>query len=151
MRTWLVAAAVLWPTLLSAAAIERVRGEAPGLAAVVYLIAGRVCHQRPERSFHTHGVSWPVCGRCSGLYLAAPFGALVVLAGRSRTSPSGRRVRSVLYLAALPTAITVLLEWSGVVGVGNAARAIAALPLGAAVAWAVVSVAPRGVRANRVN
>ena len=115
--------------------------ERPGLwpAAVVYTAAGLVCHQRDDRSFHTHGVKWPVCARCSGLYLAAPLGAFAALLGPGRL----RRARDLkmLAFAAAPTAITFVLEHGGVAGVSSAARFVAALPLGAAVAWVVVRAA----------
>ena len=73
----LVAAAIAWPLVAGGAHWHRAShpegGQGPW-ATVVYLAGGRICHQLPERSFHTHGVAWPVCARCSGLYLAAPFG-----------------------------------------------------------------------------
>lgn len=35
------------------------------------LIAGaKICHQREDRSFHAGIRKWPVCARCSGIYLA---------------------------------------------------------------------------------
>jgi len=143
MRTWLVAAAILWPALLSAATVERIRGEAPAFTTTIYLIASRVCHQRPERSFQSRAVTWPVCARCSGLYLSAPIGAiLALLAVRRGTTRSPRRIRQVLALAALPTLVTLGVEWSGALPVTSVWRALAAVPLGAAVAWAVTAVAP---------
>jgi hypothetical protein len=121
----------------------------------MYLAASRLCHQRPERTFHTGGIPWPVCGRCSGLYLAAPIGAAVALLSRRRRSaaradrPDPRwRVR--LAVAALPTAITLLLEWSDVMIVTSVARAVAALPLGLMVAWTLIEVLPIR-RANQVH
>jgi len=84
----LVAAAVAWPLVAGAALWHRVTHphDGPGWATVVYLAAAQVCHQRPERSFETDGVAWPVCARCTGLYLAAPFGAFLALGrvGKSR-------------------------------------------------------------------
>jgi hypothetical protein len=41
-------------------------------------------------------------------------------------------------LAALPTAITLAIEWSGAANPGNVLRAIAALPLGAVAGWLFV-------------
>jgi len=142
MRTWLVAAAILWPALLSAATLERIRGEAPAFTTTIYLIASRVCHQRPERSFQSRTVTWPVCARCTGLYFSAPIGALVALLGmRRRAIPSPRRITQVLALTALPTLATLAIEWSGALAVTSVWRALAALPLGAAAAWAVTAVA----------
>ena len=146
MVKWLVAASLVWPVVLASAAAARVAHAAPGFSAVVYVAASRVCHQRPERSFHTAGVQWPVCGRCSGLYLAAPAGAILAAVALRRRVPVAR-VRSAphlvswLALASVPTIVTVLLEWSGLVPISNVARLLAALPLGAAIASTLVHVA----------
>jgi hypothetical protein len=47
-------------------------------------------------------------------------------------------------LAALPTFATLAVEWLGVAPVSNAARALAALPAGAAIAFVVVRVTVGG-------
>jgi uncharacterized protein (TIGR03382 family) len=134
---WLVLAAIAWPALLTGAWADRAR--APhAWSDYVYAMASRICHQRPDRSFHTDGVQWPVCGRCSGLYASAPFGALAGawLVGRRRVTR--RAALTALAVAAVPTALTVLLEWPGVAPVTSVARALAALPLGALTAFVVV-------------
>jgi len=134
----LVLGSILWPLLLASAAWARIEHSSSGWPSLVYLAASRVCHQRPERSFHTAGVKWPVCGRCSGLYLAAPAGALlgaVVLAHRRYSA-----VR-LLVIAAIPTAITVALEWPHLAEVTNVQRFVTALPLGAAIAYVLVRTA----------
>lgn len=106
-------------------------------AAAVYGAAGLVCHQRAARSFHLAGVQLPVCGRCTGLYLSGAMGALFgwVASRRPRPTSSARRL---LILAALPTALSVVLEFSGVAHPSNAIRALCALPLGAAAGWIFV-------------
>ena len=140
LRAVVVAAAVLWPLALGAAVAGRHSGG--GIwSTMVYLAAGQVCHQQPARSFTTASVSWPVCARCSGLYLAAPLGALLAL----RNAPRGPRRRGLapgvlLMMAAVPTAVTLGLEWPELAPVSNAARALAALPLGAAAAFVCVGV-----------
>jgi hypothetical protein len=48
-----------------------------------------------------------------------------------------------LAIAALPTALTLGLEWLDLAHVTNVDRALAALPLGAAIAFIVVAVAER--------
>jgi uncharacterized membrane protein len=138
----LVIASLAWPLMLATAVWDPGR---PGLGAwrgVVYVTASHLCHQRPERSFHTAGVQWPVCARCSGLYLSAPFGAVAaMLVGRRRR---GIRVDPGfiwLALAAVPTALTLVLEWSGIASPGNLVRALAALPLGAMIASVLVRTA----------
>lgn len=140
MARALLIAAVLWPVILTGAAWQRGTAEPAWWPSVVYYAASHVCHQRPERSFHTAGVVWPVCGRCSGLYLSAPLGALLALgvAGR-RVRGAGRNwLRAGLGVAALPTVITLGLEWFNLAPISNAMRFAAALPLGLAVTFAIV-------------
>lgn len=95
---------------------------------MVYLAGSHVCHQRPDRSFHAGDAQWAVCARCAGLYLAAPVGAIAALLRRRRVSLAWVAV------AALPTAATWVLEAAGLAPIGNLARFLAALPLGAAIA-----------------
>jgi len=136
----LIVASFVWPVVLGAATWEIVNGRTPTWTGVVYAAASRVCHQRPERSFHTAGIKWPVCGRCSGLYLSAPFGAVAAgLALRRRRVVSHQTVW--LAIAALPTAATLAVEWLGLAPVSNLARALSALPLGAIIAFVLVRTA----------
>jgi len=106
-------------------------------AAAVYAAGSTVCHQRPERSFHIAGHKMPVCARCTGLYVSAA--AAVPLAVLLAAPLTARRARLILLVAALPTALTWGLEYAGVMPFSNAARALAALPLGFAAAWLVVT------------
>ena len=48
-----------WPLVLASAVAARMNGHVETGAALVYLAASRVCHQRPDRSFQTAGFSWP--------------------------------------------------------------------------------------------
>ena len=75
----------------------------------------------------------PVCARCSGLYFSAAVGTLLAWRTGRRTPSAGT-----MMVAALPTAITFVLEVAGVVPFSNPARAIAALPLGAVAGWLFV-------------
>jgi uncharacterized membrane protein len=106
--------------------------------ALTYLGAGYICHQRPERSFHLDGHRLPVCARCTGLYLAAPLGLAAVMLMRRRGGADDRtyrRWRVTIAAAAVPTVISVGLEWIGGPGLSsNVSRALTALPLGAALA-----------------
>ncbi len=141
---YLTAAAVLWVVAIFAAryAIASNRPVLVGAGALVYQGAGLICHQRPERSFHLGGVQLPVCGRCLGLYISGAIGAVAAWF-TSRRSIS-RRSRTALAIAALPTALTVSLEFVGVIHPGNLVRAVSALPLGATAAWIFV----RSLRAD---
>lgn len=142
MARWLVLASVLWPALAASTIWQRASGPPAGWTTVVYLAAARVCHQLSARSFHTAGVQWPVCGRCSGLYLGAAIGGLFAAARRRRTV-ARHRALTILSIASLPTVATLALEWSGV-PVGNLARALAALPAGFTIAAALIGVAATG-------
>ncbi len=138
VRVGLGSAALLWAVLVVAAPWLGRSPHAAGVhvAAGTYLVGAAVCHQRPERSFHVGGVRLPVCGRCTGLYLAAALGVLVgfTVAGVRRTWR--RRATEVdwrpwLLAAAVPTAVTLCAEWIGVWAPSNTARALSAAPLGA--------------------
>jgi hypothetical protein len=103
----------------------------------VYMSASQICHQQAARSFHTAGHKWPVCARCAGLYLAAPFGAVAALSrGRRRT------LVNAVVIAAMPSAATFVWEVMGG-QVSGLARAVAAAPLGATLTFALVAVAGR--------
>lgn len=133
----LVGGVLLWNGAL-AAAPHALRGRAGGgavaAAAAVYAAASFFCHQRAERSFHPGGVKAPVCGRCAGLYAGALLGLLG--AGFRVRAPA---LRALLAAAAFPTAAAFVLEAAGAADPGNAGRAAAAVPLGAAVCWFVAA------------
>lgn len=112
------------------------------VAAAVYAIGSLACHQIPDRSFHWGTVQLPVCARCTGIYA----GSVVTLAGLWR-GPGWQKqlwsrpawVRACLVAGAAPTAITVVAEWSGWWLPGNAARAVAGVPLGLSAALVVLA------------
>jgi uncharacterized membrane protein len=136
--------ALIWPAVLGAAWWDRAAhqgGTHSVGSAIVYLAAGQVCHQLPERSFHTHGMQWPVCARCAGLYLAAPLGALFFR--RRRTRLGHHTPTAVFLVAALPTAGTLAWEWAGFGTPSNMVRLASALPLGAAILWVLLTVTHR--------
>jgi hypothetical protein len=107
-------------------------------SAVTYRAGALICHQQEARSLRAGGVRMPVCARCFGLYAGGAAGALLaavwVLAARRRLSLPLARWRWAAVASALPT----LAAWGGehVAGlaVSGAARALLAIPLGAAVA-----------------
>ncbi len=111
---------------------------------VAFAVGHVICHQRPERSFFSCGLQWPVCGRCSGLYLGAAAGAVLALAlgrrlqrARPTTSDSAAtRWRRLLLFSAAPTAVLWTIEFTGLFAPGTTARFAGALPLGlAASGW----------------
>ena len=149
--TWVVAAAVAtWAIALPLAAFAASRTEAPApvyaFALVVYSLAGVVCHQLPERSFHLWSAQMPVCARCTGIYAGA---ALAALAGPARwIGGTTQRVRAALALAAAPTAATLVFEWATGGMPPGWVRALAGALLGAIVVRVVLSVSPLGRRGS---
>jgi len=135
----LTVGAVLWSAALVAAPAILAHGPTALVpaAATVYAAAGFICHQRPERSFHIAGIQLPVCARCFGLYLSAMAGAVVGMIAAGAV-PGAMRGRMILGATALPTALTFALEVLGLAHPSNMARAIAAIPLGAAGGWIFV-------------
>jgi uncharacterized membrane protein len=116
-----------------------------------YALGSVVCHQRPDRSFFSCGVQWPVCGRCAGLYmgfaLAGFVGLARVAAGRAaQTTDDTRWWRRVLLLAAVPTAVLWLVEFAGGFNPGSVVRWAGALPLGIACACWLAAVARGDLR-----
>ncbi|HEY7789580.1 MAG TPA: DUF2085 domain-containing protein [Vicinamibacterales bacterium] len=133
----LLLASTLWLAAIFAApyAARRATTGSPlaFAAGIVYFTGSVICHQRPERSFHLDGVQLPVCARCTGIYLAAPFGAL--FGWIVRRSWRQDRWRRWLVGAALPTAITVAIEWAGGTMIPGPIRFAAGLPIGFVVMW----------------
>jgi len=119
-------------------------------AFTIYSVGSLLCHQRPERSFHLLGTQLPVCARCTGIYLGAAVVA-VVRSGKAWTErePSGERAAFVL--ACIPTAATLLYEWTTGDMPSNAVRFAAGLPLGCVVSWLVLPASPRPRRTSQVN
>ncbi|MEQ1730318.1 MAG: DUF2085 domain-containing protein [Vicinamibacterales bacterium] len=151
-------AAVLWAGALPLAPLGLASPTA-GLperaaAGLVYLAGAVVCHQRPERSFAWAGQAWPVCARCTGIYLGAAAAVLLfVAAGRAgaRVSPAVRRgagpasARLAVGVALVPAGVTLLWEWTTGVTPSNLVRATTGVVIGGTVAWVVM----RALRAER--
>jgi uncharacterized membrane protein len=118
---------------------------------IVFLAGSLICHQRPERSFFWAGHQFPVCARCTGLYLSALTGLLGWLAIKSATRWRRRPIdprtaRTLFVAAAVPTAISLASGALGVWDGSNITRALTALPLGAAAGVIVAAVATKDLR-----
>lgn len=135
----LLVASVAWLAAVIAApfAIQSSVPPVRDLAALMYAAAGFICHQRPERSYWIAGEQLPVCARCTGLYVSAALGA--PMAYVYATAVSSARARVVAFAAGLPTLLTWSMEMAGLAHPSNTVRAVAALPLGFAVAWLLMS------------
>lgn len=127
----LTAGSIVWALAIVATPARR----ESSTSRAAYGFAAVVCHQRPDRSFTLFQSQMPVCARCAGLYASGALAAgLAWLAPRR----APRRSRELLLIAAIPTAATIPIEWSGMSALSNAIRMAAALPLGAAAGWTFV-------------
>ena len=129
----LIATALLALMLAGGVALPAVPCLAGGRAAlavsVIYACGSLICHQRLERSLATCGRQWPVCGRCSGLYLGAAGGVLLAAAGVGRRG-RWRQWRTRVLLSAMPTGALWLGEVAGLGDPGTLFRLAVALPAG---------------------
>lgn len=144
-RRAFVAAAVAWAIALPLTPLAASRPH-PGIALFgfaygAYAIGSVICHQIPARSFHLWSAPLPVCARCTGIYLGAAITAIagVRLTPHAMDGVDARTAlfRRVLLLAVLPTAATLVYEWTTGVTPANVVRALAGAPIGAAVAWII--------------
>ncbi len=144
LRRAFLTASTAWVAALPLATFAASRPSAAsavyGFALSVYAVGRVICHQLPARSFHLWGASLPVCARCTGIYIGAAAASVAVAVSRRRSVDARSATqdpRVVLLLACAPTAATLAFEWTTGVTPSNAIRALAGLPLGAAVAWAI--------------
>ena len=145
LRRVLIASSVVWALLLPLAPFAASQ-PAPArvwyaLAFVVYGAGSVLCHQLPERSFVLWSAQLPVCARCAGIYLGAAVAAVIASGFSGTTAASGVAVlgpRSILAVAALPSAMTLIYEWTSGDTPSNVIRALAGAPLGAAIVFVVV-------------
>jgi uncharacterized membrane protein len=144
-QTAFVAATVTWTAMLPLAPFVASHARdsvfATGFAASIYAIGHVICHQLPARSYQLFATPLPVCARCTGIYLGAAIAAVIAAAVRApprrATGVTTRTARLALVAAALPTAITLVFEWTTGVTPSNTIRLMAGAPIGIAVAWLV--------------
>jgi hypothetical protein len=148
----LLIVSVLWtgaiaatPYVVSHGSIDVGIGRAAG---IVYAAGSVICHQRSERSSHPWGVQFPVCARCFGIYLAGPFGIAIVLVTRRRRQALSRgedaaraNWQRLVLLACVPTALTLIWEWTTGDMTPGPVRALAGGALGGPVAALLAAVA----------
>ena len=120
-------------------------------AAIIFSIGSLICHQKPERSFFWDGHQFPVCARCTGLYLSGALSLILWIgakaARRWRSIPiDPRAARSVLLLAALPTVLSLATGTIGWWDGSNVTRALLAIPLGLCAGAIVAAVSTKDLR-----
>jgi uncharacterized membrane protein len=148
LRRAIVAGSIGWALLLPLAPFAASQpAPAPvwyALAFAVYGAGSFICHQLPARSFHSWSAQWPVCARCTGIYFGAAVAAGVAMvrlkADPTYVSVTTRRARTLLAVAALPTAMTLVYEWTTGDTPSNTIRALAGAALGVAVCWILIEV-----------
>ena len=156
LRGALLTGALAWAAVIPLAAFAATRREgvpaAYAFALAAYSMGRVICHQLPVRSFHLWGAALPVCARCTGIYAGAAAVALAVLVGRvkpfwaggSVAMPPATTARRVLIAALVPTALTLVFEWTTGTMPANWVRALAGFPIGAAAAWLIASAGSEG-------
>jgi uncharacterized membrane protein len=153
LRPAFIAASVAWALMLPLAPLVAGRPHASTMSAAfalaVYGVGSMICHQLPERSYRLFGAQMPVCARCTGIYLGAAVSAVLAARGVRAAALAPRTLRRVLLAAAVPTALTLVFEWTTGVTPSNTVRFAAGVPIGAAIAWAVVRHASDGDAARR--
>jgi uncharacterized membrane protein len=118
---------------------------------LLYAIGSVVCHQLPERSFFWGDRQFPVCARCTSLYLSGSLGLIAWVAikwlrgWRARPVEPARAAR-LFVAAASPTALSVALGISGFWDGSNSSRAVLAVPLGLTAGAIVAAVSTRDLR-----
>ena len=147
LRRAFVGASVAWSLALPLASLASSEPRASSgvylFSFFVYLTGRLLCHQLPERSFFLWGSQMPVCARCSGIYFGAAVAAIILSARRS--GPALHRARIALLVAVVPTAATLVYEWTTGRTPSNWIRATAGVPIGAVVAWIVCRLRPEPV------
>jgi len=118
---------------------------------IIYAAGGLICHQRPERSFFLNGHQFPVCARCTGLYLSAAMGIIgwlaLKIARRWSSLPFDPRLaKRVVILSAIPTAVSFMTGVLGIWDGSNLTRAMLAIPVGASAGAVVAAVATKDLR-----
>jgi uncharacterized membrane protein len=155
LRGVLLAGALVWAAVIPLAAFAATRPAgvpaAYGFALAAYAMGRVICHQLPVRSFHLWGAALPVCARCTGIYAGAAAVALIVFVARvtpyRAVGSSGMppaTARRVLIATLVPTAFTLVFEWTTGTMPANWVRALAGFPIGAAAAWLIASAGSEG-------
>jgi len=161
LRRVLVISSIGWALSIPLASFAASRPSAGNawytLAFLVYGVGSVICHQLPERSFYLWSAQWPVCARCTGIYFGAAVAAIVAVRLKPDTTydravrlkrdlrhegGTTRRARLILAGAALPSAMTLVYEWTTGDTPSNVIRALAGAPLGAAIVFIIIRALP---------
>ena len=149
LRFAFVGAAIVWAVALPLAPLAVSRPHAASawyaFAFVAYAVGGLICHQRPERSLHLWAAQFPVCARCTGIYVGAAIAAAATAWRRTKAlrhdsaylTQGFSPAKIALLISIMPTMATLAYEWSTGHTPSNWIRAAAGIPPGAALAWII--------------
>ncbi len=94
-------------------------------------LLGPICHHLFERSFDFHGEQFPVCARCTGLYVGWVVGTLFNFLTKPFDLNTVQRQRLMFSVTVwLLANICALLEKFGIMATSNLVRFFLGLPLG---------------------
>lgn len=101
-----------------------------------YQVFSVICHQIPERSWHSLGFPLAVCSRCTAIYLGGMVGLLVypLAVGSVEQRAYASRSRRWLLLSLLPMLVDVILDWAGIIRNTFITRTLTGLIVGVAAA-----------------
>jgi uncharacterized membrane protein len=121
------------------------------IVALIFAVGRVICHQQPERSFFLDGDQFPVCARCTGLYVSAAAGLAgwVAVKAAARWRPllfDPRLAIRLIVIGGIPTAVSLAAGLAGVWDGSNATRALVAVPLGASAGAIVAAVFTKDLR-----
>jgi uncharacterized membrane protein len=142
-RRVFITGSILWAALLAIGPFAVTRSS-PGhvsyaVALAVYGAGQFICHQMPERSFYLWMAQLPVCARCTGIYVGGGLTATGFCGVMDKLGVDARRARTLVAVAAIPTAATLVFEWATGVRTSNLVRAVSGVPLGAAIVLVVAA------------
>lgn len=105
-------------------------------------LAGSGCHRIPERSFFYRGTQFPVCARCTGVFLGhhsfAAFYVALILLGHELKPGAGSLLVAALLMA--PMAADWALQEYGGIGSTNFRRLVTGVLCGVSLAYISISV-----------
>ena len=136
--TWLIVLALALSicALIIAAPVAVANGHW-AIAFNIYLPFSYLCHQIPARSFYFAQHPLAVCARCTGIYAGFLLGVIIyplVRSLRSTVTPE----RKWLFIAAIPLAIDLSLEFLGIWHNTHSSRFFTGALLGSVVVFYVL-------------
>lgn len=78
----------------------------------LWKIGGRMCHQKPDRSFRmSNGKQFPLCTRCTGFYIGMILGIFILVVMVIASMPMEFFVDLTSFFLAWIFGIPVIIDW----------------------------------------